>query len=99
MGGKSSKSEKNKELKQIGQEANKSDPSTFLLYTPINLTNELIVSESNSDPEKEYKKVKFLGEGSFATVYEAKNRFTGASCAMKIIKKNFLVLLKKNEKS
>ncbi len=89
MGGKSSKSEKNKELKQIGQEANKSDPSTFLLYTPINLTNELIVSESNSDPEKEYNKVKFLGEGSFATVYEAKNRFTGAACAMKIIKKKF----------
>ena len=89
MGGKSSKSEKNKELKQIGQEANKSDPSTFLLYTPINLTNELIVSESNSDSEKEYKKVKFLGEGSFATVYEAKNRFTGAICAMKIIKKKF----------
>ncbi len=89
MGGKSSKSEKNKELKQIGQEANKSDPSTFLLYTPINLTNELIVSESNSDSEKEYKKVKFLGEGSFATVYEVKNRFTGATCAMKIIKKKF----------
>ena len=89
MGGKSSKKQKNDELKKIGQDANKSDPSTFLIYTPIKVTNELIVSESNSNSDKEYKKIKFLGEGSYATVYEVKNAYTGASCAMKIIKKKF----------
>ena len=89
MGGKSSKKEKTNELKKIGQDANKSDPSSFLSFTPIKITNELIVSESKSNSEKEYKKIKFLGEGSYASVYKVQNRFTGSICAMKIIKKKF----------
>jgi len=89
MGGKSSKQEKNKELKKIGQDANKSDPSTFLSFTPIKVTNELIVAESKTSSDKEYKKLKFLGEGSYASVYQVQNRYTGSICAMKIIKKKF----------
>ena len=89
MGGKSSKQEKNKELKKIGQDANKTDPSTFLSFTPIKVTNELIVAESKTSSDKEYKKLKFLGEGSYASVYQVQNRYTGSICAMKIIKKKF----------
>ena len=89
MGGKSSKEKKNEELKKIGQEANQSSPSTFVSYTPIKVTNELIVTKSSSDSDKEYKKLKFLGEGSFASVYKVKNIYTNAECAMKIIKKKY----------
>ena len=89
MGGKSSKQEKNKQLKQIGQDANKSDPTSFISVTPIKITNELIVSESKSNSDNEYKKIKFLGEGSYAAVYQVQNKYTGSICAMKIIKKKF----------
>ena len=89
MGGNNSKKEENKELKKIGQDANKSDPSSFLLCTPIKVTNDLIVTESSSEPDKEYKQIKFLGEGSFAAVYQVQNKYTGSICAMKIIKKKY----------
>ena len=46
-------------------------------------------SESSSNLEKEYKRIKFLGEGSYASVYQVQNRFTGSICAMKVIKKKF----------
>ena len=88
MGSKSSKKQKDEELKKIGEEANKSDPSTFCAVTPIKVTNELIVAESKSNSEKEYKKIKFLGEGSYASVYQVQNRYTDAICAMKIINKS-----------
>ena len=89
MGGNSSKQKKNEDLKKIGQDANKSNPSSFLSYTPIKVTNELIVAESSSNLEREYKRIKFLGEGSYASVYQVQNRFTGSICAMKVIKKKF----------
>ena len=89
MGGKSSKKEKNNELKKIGQDANKNEPSTFISFTPIKITNELIVAESKTTSDKEYKKLKFLGEGTYASVYQVQNRFTSSICAMKIIKKRF----------
>ena len=87
MGIEESKQEKNIKLRRIGQEANKKDPQEFQSFTPIKITNELLVSESESDPDKEYRKLKFLGEGSFGSVYQVRNRYTGAICAMKIIKK------------
>ena len=88
MGSKSSKKQKNDELKKIGEDENKNNPSTFCSYTPINLTNELLVAKSKSDPFKEYKKLNFLGEGSFASVYKVQNKYTDSICAMKIIKKS-----------
>ena len=87
MGIEESKQEKNIKLRRIGQEANKKDPQEFQSFTAIKITNELLVSESESDPDKEYKKLKFLGEGSFGAVYQVRNRYTGAISAMKIIKK------------
>ena len=89
MGSKSSKKKKNEDLKKIGEDANKTNPSTFCTYSTVNLTNELLVSKSKSDPEEDYKKLNFLGEGSFASVYKVQNKFTDAICAMKIIHKTF----------
>ena len=89
MGSKSSKKQKNDELKKIGEEANKKEPSSFCNFTQVNLTNELLVGKSKSDPEEDYKKLNFLGEGSFASVYKVQNKFTDAICAMKVINKSF----------
>ena len=89
MGGKSSKKQKNDELKKIGEDANKKNPSSFCFVTPINLTNEMLVAQSQSNPDSEYKKLNFLGEGSFASVYRVQNRYTDTICAMKIINKSF----------
>ena len=88
MGGKSSKEKKNSELKQIGEKANKEDPNTFHYSNTINLTNEIIVSQSKTDPGVDYKRLNFLGEGSFASVYRVQNRITDAIRAMKIISKS-----------
>ena len=76
-------------MKKIGEDANKESPSTFCSFTPIKLNNELLVSKLKSDPDEDYKRLNFLGEGSFASVYRVQNRYTDVICAMKIIKKNF----------
>ena len=85
MGGKSSKEEKNKELKKIGENENKKENE---IDTTIKLTNEIIVGHLKNKPDEDYKKVKFLGEGSFATVYSVENKLTGEIRAMKIINKS-----------
>ena len=87
MGGKSSKTKKNKTFQEIGQKANKENPNTFHYSNTINLTNDVIVSESHKQPSDDYKRVKFLGEGSYAAVYCVENKITGAKHAMKIIDK------------
>ena len=47
----------------------------------INLTNDVIVSQSASNPSDDYKRVKFLGEGSYAAVYCVENKITGSKRA------------------
>ena len=88
MGGKSSKAKKNQTFKEIGQRANKENPNTFQYSNTINLTNDVIVAQSNKQPSDDYKRVKFLGEGSYASVYCVENKITGAKHAMKIIDKS-----------
>ena len=88
MGGKSSKKQKNDELKKIGADANKDNPSSFCCFTPISLTNDILVSKLKTNPDDDYRKIKFLGEGSFAAVYQVQNKYTDAICAMKIINKS-----------
>ena len=88
MGGKSSKSKKNDDLKAIGEKANKEDPNSFHYSSTINLTNDIIVAQSKIDPSADYKKLNFLGEGSFASVYRVQNRITDSIRAMKIINKS-----------
>jgi len=91
MGGKTSKINKNKTFKEIGEKANRTS-STSLNYSntlpSINLTNDIIVSQSKTDPGLDYKKVNFLGEGSFAAVYRVQNRITDSIRAMKVINKS-----------
>ena len=90
MGSKSSKKQKNDELKKIGEDANKTASSSFFSYASanVNVSNELIISNSNSNPEKEYEKLGFLGEGTLASVYKVRNIYTEALCAMKVIKRS-----------
>ena len=54
MGGTKSKEEKNKYLQEIGARAMKKNPFTFLICTKINLTNDVIVTKSPSDPNENY---------------------------------------------
>ena len=89
MGSKSSKKEKNNELKKIGEDANRNNPSVFCNSTQINLTNDLLVAKLKTNPDADYKKLNFLGEGSFASVYRVQNKYTNVICAMKIINKSY----------
>lgn len=79
MGGRSSKKSKSKKI----QESDSLDKSNL-----INLTNEIIVGNSTNDPNEDYLKQAFLGEGSFASVYRVQNKLTGEIRAMKIINKS-----------
>lgn len=88
MGNKGNKGNKNKDLKEIGERANREDPNTFHYSNTINLTNDIIVAQSKADPSLDYKKLNFLGEGSFAAVYRVQNRITDSVRAMKIINKS-----------
>ena len=88
MGGKTSKTIKNNEFREIGERANREEPNSFHYSNTINLTNEIIVSQSKADPSLDYKKLNFLGEGSFAAVYRVQNRITDSIRAMKIINKS-----------
>ena len=88
MGAKSSKTLKNNDLREIGEKANRENPNSFHYSNTINLTNEIIVSQSKADPSLDYKKLNFLGEGSFAAVYRVQNRITDSIRAMKIINKS-----------
>ena len=88
MGAKQTKTMKNRDLKEIGAKANKENPDGFITSSTINLTNDIIVSQSKADPGLDYKKLNFLGEGSFAAVYRVQNRITDAVRAMKVINKS-----------
>ena len=88
MGEEMSKNQKNDKLRKIGANANKDHPSSFSYFTPINITNDLLVSKLKTNPEEDYKKLNFLGEGSFGTVYRVQNKYTYTICAMKIINKS-----------
>ncbi len=78
----------NENLQEIGKKANQESPNSFINTSIITLTNSTIVGENKNDAERDYKKLQILGEGSFATVYEAQNRITDIMRAMKIIKKD-----------
>ena len=92
MGQKHGKTKKNKTFKEIGEKANRDSnlvhANTLAAVNSINLTNEIIVSKSKADPSLDYKKLNFLGEGSFAAVYRVQNRITDSIRAMKIINKS-----------
>ena len=87
MGNEKSKEEKNEELKQIGEKANNSEnKQTFDLN--IQLTNDIIIDELKTNPEKYYKMEKHLGDGIYSSVYIVSNKLTGDKRVMKIIDKS-----------
>ena len=86
MGSKTTKEAKNEQLKEIGEKANKTPID--IDNNTIKLTNDIIVGHLKNKPDEDYKKVKFLGEGSFASVYSVENKITGEIRAMKIINKS-----------
>ena len=86
MGAKTTKEAKNEQLKEIGEKANKTPVD--IDNNTIKLTNDVIVGHLKNKPDEDYKKVKFLGEGSFAAVYSVENKITGEIRAMKIINKS-----------
>ena len=88
MGAKTSKTMKSKTFKEIGEKANRKNTFDYSDQFTINLTNEIIVSKSRTNPSIDYKKLNFLGEGSFAAVYRVQNRITDSVRAMKIINKS-----------
>ena len=55
--------------------------------TPV-LKDDVIVSETNQDPEKVYEKIKNLGEGPLGDVWLVRHKITGKQSAMKIIEKS-----------
>ena len=52
------------------------------------LTNDVIVSDTNQNPELTYEKIKRLGEGSFGDVWLVRHKLLGKDYAMKIIEKS-----------
>ena len=98
MGGTNSKKENNKYLQEIGARAMKKNPFTFLICTKINLTNDVIVAKSPSDPKDNYKKLNVIGEGDLSQVYRVRNEITDSIQAMKVIKKSEIEPGTENEK-
>ena len=88
MGAKTSKTKKSKTFQEIGHKANRNNTFDYSEQFTIKLTNEVIVSKSRTNPNIDYKKLNFLGEGSFAAVYRVQNRITDSVRAMKIINKS-----------
>ena len=80
--------EGNESLKDIGANANKQSPTSFINSSVINLTNSTIIGENTTDPENDYKKLHQLGQGTYGSVFEIQNRTTDIIRAMKVVKKN-----------
>ena len=74
-------------LQEIGAKANQKSPDSFINTSIINLTNSTLIGQNNSDPENDYKKIQQLGQGTYGSVFEIKNRITDIIRAMKIVKK------------
>ena len=83
MGGKSSK-KKSKGKKDVDKSAEGAGGDDNL----VSITNDIFIGSSKSSPAEDYIQMNFLGEGSFASVYKVKNRYTGEPRAMKVIKKS-----------
>ena len=64
--------------------------SDKLLEAEMNLLvkQDILVIEEKGNPSKKYKPKRMIGNGSFGSVYEAKNTIFGNTVAMKVIKKD-----------
>ena len=53
----------------------------------IHIDQKILITEYKTNLEDDYKMLKFIGEGSFAKVYQVQNRLTGNYRAMKSLKR------------
>ena len=87
MGGKTSKEELNKDLKKIGEEANKKNPDSLESGNVLIYLNDLIAINSSSDPEKDYKIIKLMKKGKFCDINLVENKISGNKGIMKTLHK------------
>ena len=85
MGGETSKEQMNQTLRTIGKKTDEELQKEQL--DSIKITNSLIISQSNTDPNKDYKISTLLGTGGFANVYLGEEKYSGIKRAIKVIKK------------
>ena len=88
MGNDKSKEAKNEELKKIGEKSREDNENIQKFDLNIKLTNEIIVDELKTNPEKDYKMEKHLGDGIYSSVYIVSSKLTGENRVMKIIDKS-----------
>ena len=88
MGNDKSKETKNEELKKIGEKSREDNENIQKFDLNIKLTNEIIVDELKTNPEKDYKMEKHLGDGIYSSVYIVSSKLTGENRVMKIIDKS-----------
>ena len=87
MGGKNTKEEINKDLKKLGEEENKKNPDTLESGNIMIYLNNLISINCKSDPEKDYKTIKFIGKGRFSDINLVENKISGNKGIMKTLYK------------
>ena len=94
MGNKNSKKKQSKNVEKQKTDLEEDEeffddnmPKFRVKKNQVGLEHNVLVSEYKSNPFTDYKKIKELGSGSFATVYLVKHNITGAVRAMKEIKK------------
>ena len=87
MGGKNSKKKLNKDLKQLGEEANKKNPNTLEDGNILIYLNNLISISSTSNPEKDYDIIRFISKGSCSEINLVQNKISENKAIMKTIRK------------
>jgi calcium-dependent protein kinase len=87
MGGKNSKKELNKDLKKLGEEANKKNPGSLEDGNILIYLNNLISMSSTSNPEKDYDKIRFISKGTFSEITLVQNKISENKAIMKTIRK------------
>ena len=88
MGGNNSKNEINKDLKQLGKEANKNNPDSLEDGNILIYLNNLISMSSSSDPEKDYNIIKFMSKGAFSDINLVENKISENKGIMKTFYKS-----------
>ena len=88
MGGKNSKEELNKDLKKLGEEENKKNPDSLESGNILIYLNDLIEINPLSDPEKDYKIIKFMNKGRFSDINLVENKISGNKGIMKTLYKS-----------
>ena len=78
---------KNNNLEEEEEFFDDNMPKFRVKKNQVGLEHNLLVSQYKTNPFSDYKKIKELGSGSFATVYLVKHNTTGSVRAMKEIKK------------